>query len=215
MSEASENLAESGYDFGMAIAEICIAHGIRFESKILEFHTDTTLMCKGEPCMKHLNDDYGDNYCNVWGMDYRMNQALYAGGLNIMIYHQPYRVFSADEEDGYDEEMPCKIKIKVGVWPEHRHVLRGVFPDGASSVKFVGYEDDARDALELIRKIVARVAENRNFIAKVRARKIQKAWSTAISNPQYFICRRRLLREFDEMVGVLREWYAKMLELRQ
>lgn len=212
-STVSEGMAFSSYEFGSAICDICSTHGIRYDS-IWGFHNNVAMTCKGEPFIEHCNDSFSDKYCNQWLMMYSMNRERIGHWLEVGIYHGP-AMYDEDEDDGiFPNHTPCTIKIEVFASDEFKHVLRGVFPKGARSVKFVGMEEDARDALELIRKIVVAVAENRDFIVKVRARKIQNAWRRAIGCPDYMLCRRRLLREFDDMVCMLRAWYVQTLDLR-
>lgn len=92
-----------------------------------------------------------------------------------------------------DRDIPI---IEVTTWRKHNEErFMDVIPEGMDRVEYtIGNIVKFERFLE---RVFARMAESRKD--NYAARKIQSAFKRAIANPEYLLCRRRLMREAVEM----------------
>ena len=65
-----------------------------------------------------------------------------------------------------------------------------------NAVRFMGFVDNARNREEVRRRMEARLLE---IGKRVAARRIANTWRWVNANPNYRVCRDRLMREFAEL----------------
>ncbi len=196
-SVSSTDITRNFYAFDSALVDLCIAYGIRYESNGLDNGIETT--CRWEPVMKTRCDP--DEKEDYWSISSRL--------------HDDIRVFIKWTPANYEEETHCVVEVGVCGCYNYRYMLDGIFPEGSCSVKFTSYDGIEQYALEFIRKIIARMALQRNLVAFIAASKIQNAWRRAIGCPDYKLCQRRVkVREFDELMSHTREWMVAKLDSR-
>ncbi len=66
------------------------------------------------------------------------------------------------------------------------------------AVRFMGCVDNARNREEVRKRVEARLLD---IGKRVAARRIANTWRWVSANPNYRVCRDRLMREFAEMAG--------------
>lgn len=98
-------------------------------------------------------------------------------------------------------EMYAKFDIFLYEWfttASYARPLRWRPVEFKRAAKFIGDVDNARNAAEVRRHVEARLLELGKDFA---ARRIANTWRWVNANPNYKVCRDRLMREFAEMAG--------------
>ena len=107
----------------------------------------------------------------------------------------------AEFDDDQDILHPFKIEFRIGLGIEYIHIFCGLIPRGVTKMEFeLWCKQDVDDAMGFVESIIKRIVFHRDRIGAIAARKIQRAFRRAMSDPQYAMCRKRLMREFEEMV---------------
>lgn len=91
---------------------------------------------------------------------------------------------------------------KLCLYPEYDHLVVGCSPSSAKVCKELlivigNYYERYIEEHILFRDY----AKTMKDVLDVYAKKIQRAWRRCISDPSYYVCRERLLREFYEAIG--------------
>lgn len=122
--------------------------------------------------------------------------------------YYPYRDYDGDYGSRclveIDFSVSHRVSITLHITSELEHLLHGIVPDGVISLQFSTVDSQSVSRSKtFVRKVFKRVISHRNRRINGAARKIQRAWRRAIANPKYKLCRRRLLREFDDMIDYM------------
>jgi len=159
-------------DFAMALRDICTSCKMRFEMN------DT---CNG--IERVGKSDYAIVYDEESG-EWQLQETHWGTWTCMSIRWQPATIY-----------------IEMRYTRRMREIYRNIVPSGVSLMRFDVYCEEEMDcALDCIRKLVERFASARDRWRNYSACVIQRAFRRVISNPEHAMCRKRLRREFEEMV---------------
>lgn len=133
--------------------------------------------------------------CLGWTVDDRghvNNVEIYdRWGRRVVAFEMRYPC-GGDGDDGAPEWENSSPLFQWGVWMDrwHRQLMGVKCPGYCVKLTWL----DKNDAYMFMRELVDKIAQ-----AHYAARKIQRAFRRAISDPEYAMCRARLMREFEAL----------------